>query len=202
MTVAASWGRVSLQPLSDLTPHDWRRFYAYFRDREIADWNGARPIKIPEWLFQRVMLDEERAGERFGFGIYEESGRFIGSVELYDLRPPPPSLPREATLGVMIGERELWGRGYGREAVGAVLRWAFEAGAQPPLSAVRLRTFAHNKRAQRAFAAAGFREVGREAQRDRVDVLMRVTRDEWQARHRALDGEAREPPVPPEEGEA
>lgn len=178
MTVSATWGRVTLKPMVGLTPAEWRRFYQFFRDRELADWNGARPIRLPEWLFQRIMLDEERSGERFGFGVYDETGVFIGSVELYDLRPTRPSTPREATLGVMIGDRALWGRGYGREAVRAVLRWAFEV-HDPPLSGVRLRTFAHNVRAQRAFLAAGFREVGRDERRDRTDVLMRITREEW-----------------------
>lgn len=178
---AARWGRVSLKPLKELSPREWRRFYAYFKDREIADWNGARPIRIPEWLFQRIMLDEERAGERFGFGIFNEVGRFIGSVELYELRPPAPARPREGTLGIMIGERDLWGQGYGRDAVQALLNWAFVVHS-PPFVSVRLRTFAHNKRAQRAFLAAGFYEEAREQQRDRVDVLMRAQRDVWLAR--------------------
>lgn len=179
-----SWGRVTLRPLLTLGPPEWRAMYGYFRDRELADWNGAKPIRIPEWLFTRMMLDEERAGERHGFGVFDEAGRLIGSVELYDLRPAPPATPREATLGAMIGERALWGQGYGREAVRAVLRWAFE-GRDPPLWAVRLRTFSHNRRAQRAFLAAGFREVGREPGPGRVEVLMRVTRDEWREQHRS-----------------
>ena len=182
-TTAAVWGRIHLKPLTALTPDEWRRFHGYFRDRELADWNGAKPLRIPEWLFQRVMLDEERAGERHGFGIYDEEGQFIGSVELYDLRPAPPASPREGTLGIMIGERDRWGRGYGREAVRALLGWAFEQ-RDLPLWSVRLRTFSHNKRAQKAFLAAGFQEVGRETQRDRTDVLMRVTRDEWREEQR------------------
>ncbi len=182
MSALSRWGRVALRPLTDLTPAQWRRFYHYFKDRELADWNGARPIRLPEWLFQRMMLDEERAGERFGFAVFDENERFIGSVELYELRPPAPAQPREATLGVMIGERELWGHGYGREAVRATLQWAFRL-RSPPLLSVRLRTFSHNKRAQRSFAAAGFVEVGREEKRDRVDVLMRAVREEWLSEH-------------------
>ena len=178
MDIAASWGRVSLKPLEVLTSHEWRRFYEYFRDRELADWNGAKPIRIPEWLFQRIMLEEERGGERFGFGIFDENLRFIGSVELYELQPHPPAAPRRATLGIMIGERHLLGMKYGREAVQASLKWAFEL-HEPPLDEVRLRTFAHNRRAQRAFLAAGFEEVRREAMRDHVDVHMRVTRQAW-----------------------
>ncbi len=169
----AAWGRVTLKPIEALTPREWRLMHSYFKDRELADWNGASPIRLPEWLFRRIMLEEEGGGERHTFGIYAQ-GRLIGSVELYDLQRRGTS----ATLGIMIGERDLWGQGYGREAVQAVLAWGFTR-RDPPLTRVRLRTFSHNHRAQRAFAAAGFREVGREDRRDHTDVLMEVTREEW-----------------------
>lgn len=176
--LAARWGRVSLKPLTDFGPAEWRALHGYFRDRELADWNGASPLRLPEWLFRRVMLDEERSGERHTFGVLDELSQLIGSVELYDLRPSPPGIATTATLGAMIGERRLWGRGYGREAVRAVLQWAFED-RRPPLRRIRLRTFAHNRRAQRAFLAAGFREVGRETQSGHTDVLMEITKEEW-----------------------
>lgn len=174
----AAWGRIRLRPIGALSAREWRTMHGYFRDRELADWNGASPIRLPEWLFRRIMLEEEGGGERHTFGIYDEGGRLIGSVELYDLA----RRSSVATLGIMIGERTLWGQGYGREAVCAVLAWAFTQRV-PPLSRVRLRTFSHNRRAQRAFLAAGFHEVGREERRDHTDVLMEITREEWQRAH-------------------
>lgn len=174
----AAWGRVSLRPIEALGPREWRTMHGYFRDRELADWNGASPIRLPEWLFKRIMLEEEGGGERHTFGIYDEGSRLIGSVELYDLARGGLT----ATLGIMIGERALWGQGYGREAVRAVLAWAFTRRV-PPLARVRLRTFSHNRRAQRAFLAAGFREVGREERRDHIDVLMEITREDWLHAH-------------------
>ncbi|KEF33203.1 kanamycin resistance protein [Deinococcus sp. RL] len=175
---APRWGRVTLRPLPDLGPEEWATLYRFFRDRELADWNGAKPIRLPEWLFRRIMLEEEATGERAGFGVIDEAGRLIGSAELYDLHPPPPLPARIGTLGVMIGLRPLWGQGYGREAVRALLAWAFE-GREIPLTRVRLTTFGHNRRAQRAFAACGFREVGRTQADDHTDVHMEITRGEW-----------------------
>ncbi|PTA68210.1 GNAT family N-acetyltransferase [Deinococcus arcticus] len=180
MTARPSSGaRVTLKPVLEFTAAEWRTLHAFFRSRELADWNDARPIRLPGWLFRRVMQEEERTGERAGFGVLDEQGRLIGSAELYDLRPPPPLTPTAATLGVMIGLPELWGQGYGRAAVGAVLAWAF--GGDTPLSRVRLTTFAHNRRAQRAFAACGFQEVGRTARAGRTDVHMELTRAQWLA---------------------
>ena len=177
----SGWGRITLKSLLDLNSAEWHTLYGYFRDRELADWNGAQPIRLPEWLFRKVMQDEERSGERHGFGILNQDGTLIGSIELYDLRPSPPARPTTATLGVMIGERALWGEGFGREAVLAVLQWAFSV-RDPSLRRIRLTTFGHNRRAQRAFLAAGFRETGRSQRGERSDVHMEITQEEWLAR--------------------
>ncbi|ASN81429.1 MULTISPECIES: GNAT family N-acetyltransferase [Deinococcus] len=176
--VVSRWERVALKPVTAFTPAEWRTLHGFFRDRELADWNDARPIRLPEWLFRRVMQDEEKSGERAGFGILNERGQLIGSAELYDLRPAPPARPTRATLGVMIGLKDLWGHGYGREAVHALLQWAFRV-REEPLERVRLTTFGHNRRAQRAFLACGFREVGRYEQLHRTDVHMEILRAEW-----------------------
>lgn len=171
---------VTLKPLLDFTPPEWRTLHGFFRNRELADWNDAKPIHLPEWLFRRIMQDEERGGERAGFGIMDEAGVLIGSAELYDLRPPPPLAATTGTLGIMIGYPELWGRGYGRSGVTALLRWAFET-HDPPLARVRLTTFGHNRRAQRAFTACGFYETGRTERPRRVDVHMEVGRAQWRS---------------------
>lgn len=175
---SAAQGRVSLKPLLNLTPAEWRVLHSFFRDRELADWNDAKPIRLPEWLFRRVMQDEEHTGERIGFGVMNERGELIGSAELYDLRPLPPLRSTTATLGIMIGYPRMWGQGYGREAVQELLRWAFTR-RDPALECVRLTTFGHNRRAQRAFLACGFQETGRTELSGRTDVHMEIRRAGW-----------------------
>lgn len=172
-------GRVTLKRVVDLSPGEWRTLHSFFRSRELADWNAAKPIRLPEWLFRKIMTEEEQTGERAGFGVLDEAGRLIGSAELYDFRPSPPLRPTTATLGVMIGLPELWGQGYGREAVRALLAWGFTA-FEPPLARVRLTTFGHNRRAQRAFAAVGFAETGRTERGERTDVHMELSREAWE----------------------
>lgn len=170
--------RVTLKRVLELSPGEWRALYGFFRDRELADWNDAKPIKMPEWMFRRVMQDEEKSGERAGFGIMNESGELIGSAELYEFRPSPPLQATTATLGVMIGYPALWSQGYGREAVQALLHWAFTV-HEPHLHRVRLTTFGHNRRAQRAFAACGFQETGRTERPGRTDIHMEISRPAW-----------------------
>ncbi|MGQ9700022.1 MAG: GNAT family N-acetyltransferase [Candidatus Bipolaricaulaceae bacterium] len=77
----------------------------------------------------------------------------IGNVGLHriDLKN------RTATLGIVIGEKDFWGKGFGREALRVLLRYAFlELG----LHRVELETFSFNVRALRCYEAVGFKKVG------------------------------------------
>lgn len=169
-----SYGRVTLKPFEEeLTPSEWQELYQCFRDPEIAEWNGARPIKLPLWLFRRIVMADVKRGDRISFGILEEHGEWIGSIELYELRN------NSATLGIAIGKKELWSHGYGTEALIALLNYCFET---LKLERVQLRTFSHNLRAQKAFSKAGFRKVREEASSAGfVDLIMEVKAAEWQA---------------------
>ena len=64
---------------------------------------------------------------------------------------------RVATLGIVIGEKEYWGKGYGTEAVRTMLRYAFH---ELGLNRVELETYSFNPRAQRCYQKAGFVREG------------------------------------------
>ena len=51
----------------------------------------------------------------------EADGSYIGRCGLYGI----DGTARHAELGIGIGDGEYWGRGYGREAVGLLLDYAF-----------------------------------------------------------------------------
>lgn len=191
-----SCGRVSLKPFTEgLTDEEWRRFYECFRDPEIAEWNGSKPLKMPLWLFKRVVMGEVSRGDRVGYGILDEKGEWLGTVELYEMSRT------EATLGILIGAKDRWGQGYGTEAVRAVLEYAF---TRLGLNRIKLKTFRHNLRAQRSFQKAGFRTVAVVPAGMRLgfnfgaprleDVLMEITRDEWlaQKQEAPFRGDSRE----------
>ena len=163
------YGRVTLKPFSaGLTEEEWKGLYETFRDPEVAEWNGSSPLRSPFWLFTRFVLAEMRRKDRLAFVILDERGEYLGTLELYDLTP------EEATLGILIGRKDRWGQGYGTEAVRAALAYAF---GSLGLKRVKLRTFAHNLRARRAFEKAGFRQVGLgPGPKGREDVYMEVTR--------------------------
>jgi RimJ/RimL family protein N-acetyltransferase len=163
-------GSVELRRLLDMGAPDWVRFHRYFRDREIAALNGASPIFLPLWLFKRVVLGEEKGGERLGFAMYV-SGQFVGSVEFYDLEPR-----RSAVLGVLIGEKTLWGQGHGTVALHLALEYIFNT---EHFERVTLQTLENNVRARRSFEKVGFQFTGvGDAGRHRF-AHYQITRQKW-----------------------
>lgn len=168
------YGRVRLKPLAELDREAWQRVYRHFRDPEISHLNGTPPNRMPLWLLKRVLKADSRRPDRETYGIFDEHGAYIGTVELYDIRY------RSATLGIIIGERSHWSRGYGPEAINALLEHAF---GSLGLERVRLHTFGDNLRAQNAFRKVGFVEVRRSVgPSGRVDVHMELCRQSWLAR--------------------
>ena len=88
-----------------------------------------------------------------------------------------------ARLEILIGDRDYWGKGYGRETVGLLLDYGFR---QLGLRSIELTTHEENERALRCFRSCGFIEECRPRKEfwyngayiDRVK--MSILRDEWQ----------------------
>jgi RimJ/RimL family protein N-acetyltransferase len=95
------------------------------------------------------------------FVIYEKATlRPIGSTGLHQIDHGD----RTAEFGIMIGEKECWGKGYGTETTRLVLEYGFVALG---LHNIMLRVYAYNDRGIRAYRRAGFREFGRRRQAQR-----------------------------------
>ncbi|HEX5505043.1 MAG TPA: GNAT family protein [Thermomicrobiales bacterium] len=89
------------------------------------------------------------------FTIYEKSAaRPIGYATLESI----DYLSRTATLGLLIGEKDCWGKGYGTEVSGLMLDYGFTLLG---LHNINLTVYAYNKRGIHAYTRAGFRETGR-----------------------------------------
>jgi diamine N-acetyltransferase len=89
------------------------------------------------------------------FTIYERAGgRPIGNTGLHGI----DYRNRTAEFGILIGEADARGRGFGTEATRLMLDYAFTALG---LHNVMLRVFAYNLAGLRAYEKAGYREFGR-----------------------------------------
>ncbi len=107
--------------------------------------------------------------------------KLIGDCGVFDL----DSVNRSAELGILIGEKSEWNKGYGAEVMSLLVRHCFET---LNLNRAFLRVYTENIRAVRSYEKAGFVLEGR--LREAVykfgkydDVLvMSVLRSEWMSR--------------------
>ncbi len=113
-----------------------------------------------------------------GFAI-EADGKFIGQCALFQF----DATAQSCMLGITIGDKNYWGRGYGRDAVRVLLDYAFRL---RNMRRVYLSVNGNNERAIRAYKACGFVEEGRLRSHAwsngaYIDlVYMGILRDEWQ----------------------
>jgi RimJ/RimL family protein N-acetyltransferase len=107
--------------------------------------------------------------------------KLIGNCVVFDIE----SVNSSAELGIMIGEKDEWNKGYGTEAMLLLVRHCFET---LNLNRTFLRVYAENLRAKRSYEKAGFVEEGcmREAVYKHgkyVDVIiMSILYSEWMER--------------------
>ena len=117
------------------------------------------------------------------FAIEAEDGTYIGNIGLHGIEREN----RRAQLGIIIGNRRFWGKGYGTDAIRAVLGWAF---SYLNLNRISSTVFAYNERAIRCYQKVGFEHEGTMRQARYVDgqyhdeLVMGVLRDEFLLRNR------------------
>ena len=91
---------------------------------------------------------------------------------------------RSAIFGIMIGEKDYWGKGYGTDATRTLLRFAF---GELGLHRGELEVYDFNPRAIRAYERTGFRRDGVHRQglyREGAfhdEIIMSILREEWDA---------------------
>jgi RimJ/RimL family protein N-acetyltransferase len=131
------------------------------------------------------MTEEEKWWEGFLerkndhiFAIEAEDGTYIGNIGLHALEQEN----RRAQMGIIIGHKAYWGKGYGTDAIRAVLGWAFN---YLNLNRISLTVFAYNKRAIRCYQKCGFQHEGTMRQARYVngqyydELMMGVLRDAY-----------------------
>ena len=84
------------------------------------------------------------------FGIETEEGKLIGNIGIDHI----DWKDRKAELGIVIGEKKVWDRGYGTAATRALVEFAFTT---LNLREVRLSCHQDNRRGLRCYQKVGFR---------------------------------------------
>ncbi len=145
-----------LVTLRALERDDLPRLHAFNNDLAVELVGGGDP-PMPQSLARLQAEFDARAAsggrDNADFAI-EAHGKFIGICSLFHF----DHLAHSAELGIVIGDKEYWGHGYGRESVMLLMEYGFR---YRNLRRVWLRVHARNARGLKAYAAAGFVEEGR-----------------------------------------
>tara|TARA_Y100001970_G_scaffold8156_1_gene9349 strand:+ start:51392 stop:51973 length:582 start_codon:yes stop_codon:yes gene_type:complete len=148
--------------------------YSWRTDEELSRLDATRPLTMSYDDFFRYSKEEMKFPNYKSkkLALDTKDNIHIGNVMYYDY-----SISNKQTeLGIMIGDKDYWGKGYGTEAVQLLLEYLFSV---LNLKRVYLHTLSWNYRAQASFIRAGFNVV-RSVRRGGHDfILMEVIESDW-----------------------
>ena len=168
--------------LRHIEREDLPRFVAWLNDPEVrhglAMYLPLSQVEEEQW-FENV-LKRERDEQPLVIEVEGQDGwTMIGNSGFFNI----DWRNRSAELGIVIGDKAYWNKGYGTEVMRLLLHHGFTT---LNLHRIFLRVFEGNPRAIRAYEKAGFVHEGRMRQAEFRDgkyldvLLMSVLRPEWQ----------------------
>lgn len=167
-----------------LSPHDLADIDVYLK------WFNDPEVKQTLLVRHAVTRQAEeeflrKAGKPPHFNFFaihlQSNNQLIGTCDLKVVDWPS----RVGSLGIAIGEKSKWSKGYGTEAVALLLKYGFTA---LNLHRVQLEVFADNSRGIRCYEKCGFTHEGRRREADffegkyRDVLMMGMLEEEWRAR--------------------
>ena len=89
------------------------------------------------------------------FGITDNAtDKLIGNCSLFDIS----HINRKAELGIFIGDKTYWNKGFGTEAIELIIDYGFNI---LNLHNIWLEVYSFNKRAIKSYEKAGFQIIGK-----------------------------------------
>ncbi|MFC1872195.1 GNAT family N-acetyltransferase [Chloroflexota bacterium] len=160
---------------------DARNDYAWQTDAELMRLDAARVLRVPfsVFLLDYVQNIQEMTEDRIQLGIDSLDGRHIGNCTCYNMDVSAA----EAEIGLMIGNRDYWNKGYGTDCVRALVKYVF---TRADFQRLYLKTLDWNQRAQKAFKKSGFSPCGETLHGGDTFILMEMHRWRWQETQGAL----------------
>ena len=162
--------------------------YQWHTDPELSDLDAVAPLRICYSDFMEEYREQLRypSPSRRSFAIETRDGKHIGNCVYYNI----DRVNRETEVGIMVGDRDYWDKGYGESAVVALVDFIYR---HTGFHRVYLKTLEKNVRAQNCFRKCGFTACGR-MERDGYNfLLMELARPSWKQQYARRKREAKAP---------
>jgi len=162
-----------------LVPRDFRVLHRWFQDIELMAF--AFGLTVEDSILRKIAMeyfDDLVNFSNNAHAIVTKGGLLIGFVR-FSLRK---DMAPYARIGIMLGDRNYWGGGYGSEALSLSIAELFD---KKGLARIELDTAQFNERAQRCFEKCGFRKTGETTEVNFLTgevshkVIMKLTREEF-----------------------
>jgi len=149
--------------------------YAWQADAELVRLDAAPLLAttFSQYLSNYVSELHYPSSTRRRFAIETLDGKHIGNCTYYGIN----EAKGEAELGIMIGNRSCWDKGYGTDAVSTLLSYIFR---RTDLKRIYLKTIDSNTRARKCFQKCGFTPYGHLVRDGFSFVLMEIHRKQWE----------------------
>lgn len=135
-------------------PKDYKKIYRWFLDRELME--HAFGIVVDDKVIDQISQDYFKDFVNMAvnaYGIETKDGLLIGFVR-FSFREDYENYIK---IGILIGEKSYWGKGYGSEAMKLSIDSLFK---RKNINRIELDTAQFNSRAQRCFEKSFFKKTG------------------------------------------
>ncbi|MBS4537037.1 GNAT family N-acetyltransferase [Clostridium sp. D2Q-11] len=166
--------------LREYTKDDVKKAQRYMNDPEV------RGLLTPGIPYLYTLEDEEKwyasqsaTNDTYSFAIETlEEGKYIGGCGINKVDWKNSTV----TIGIFIGDKDYWGKGYGTDAMEVLIKFIFK---EMNINKIKLNVFSFNERAQKSYEKCGFKVEGilrQEIFRDgeyHDDIIMSLLREEF-----------------------
>jgi len=139
--------------LSPINVEDVEIFTEWMNDFYVTDYTG-RSYRTMTLQDEKQYLEKTSNTKNVFAIIDSEKDETIGTVGLHEI----DNINRTATLGIFIGNKSYWNKGYGTEAIQLILDFGFN---YLNLNNIDLALMEFNQRALKCYEKCGFKEIGR-----------------------------------------
>jgi len=164
--------KVKLRPKS---VKDAELDYRWQTDAELSDLDAVSPLPMsfPEYLEEYKDSLRHPTPYRRTFAVLTHDGKHIGNCVYYNI----DRYSKQAEIGIMIGNRDFWDKGYGTDTINTLTAYVFR---HHGFKRLYLKTLTKNARAQKSFRKSGYTPYANLERDGYHFLLMELPRERWE----------------------